>query len=85
MLILSNTTIDEAEYVGRRIQEKVKAAAQSRGQGISISIGLGEVPTNGSSLDAVLECVDQVLYQCKERHGAGGLMRAGRVESPEVV
>jgi diguanylate cyclase (GGDEF)-like protein len=85
VLILSNTTVDEAEYVGRRIQEKVKASAQSRGHDISISICFGEVPTNGSTLDSVLECVDQVLYQCKQRHGAGGLMRAGRVESPEVV
>ncbi len=85
VLILSNTTIDEAEYVGRRIQEKVKAAAQSRGQELSLSIGLGEAPTNGATLDAVLECVDQVLYQCKERHGAGGLMRAGQVEAPEAV
>ncbi len=85
VLILSNTTIDEAEYVGRRIQEKIKTAAQSRGQAISITIALGEVPTNGANLDAVLECVDQVLYQCKERHGAGGMMRAGRVEAQEAV
>jgi len=85
VLILSNTTLDEAEYVGRRIQEKVKAVAQSRGQDISLSIGLGEVPTNGVTLDAVLECVDQVLYQCKQRHGAGGLMRVNKVGAPGVV
>lgn len=85
VLLLSNTTLDEAEYVGRRIQEKVKVAAQSRGQDISLTIALGEAPTNGATLDAVLECVDQVLYQSKQRHGAGGLMRAGRVEAPKVA
>jgi diguanylate cyclase (GGDEF)-like protein len=85
VLILSNTTMDEAEYVGRRIQEKVKEAAESRVQNISLTIALGEVPTHGATLDAVLECVDQVLYQSKAHHGAGGMMRAGRLEAPEVV
>ena len=82
VLILSNTTMDEAEYVGRRIQEKIKATAQSKGQELSLTIALGEAPTNGATLDKVLECVDQVLYQSKQRHGAGGLMRAARLEAP---
>jgi diguanylate cyclase (GGDEF)-like protein len=81
VLILSNTTMDEAEFVARRIQEKVKGTAQSRGHDISVTIAFGEAPTHGASLDAVLETVDQALYQSKEKHGAGGVMRAGQLES----
>lgn len=82
VLILSNTTMDEAEYVARRIQEKVRTSAQSRGQDISVTIAYGEAPTHGATLDKVLESVDQALYQSKLKQGAGGLMRAGEIEVP---
>ncbi len=82
VLILSNTSLDEAEYVAHRIQEKVKTSAQARGQDISVTIAYGEAPTHGATLDTVLETVDQALYQAKLKHGAGGLMRAGQVETP---
>jgi diguanylate cyclase (GGDEF)-like protein len=83
VLILSNTTMDEAEYVARRIQEKVKTSAQSRGQDISVTIAYGEAPTHGATLDKVLESVDQALYQSKLIHGAGGVMRAGSEEAAQ--
>ena len=82
VLILSNTTMDEAEYVARRIQEKVKSTAQSRGHDISVTIAFGEAPTDGATLETVLESVDQALYHSKVNHGAGGVIRAGRVEAP---
>jgi diguanylate cyclase (GGDEF)-like protein len=85
VLILSNTTMDEAEYVARRIQEKVKTCAQVRGQDLSVTIAYGEAPTDGATLDAVLESVDQALYQSKLKHGAGGLIRASRVEAVHPV
>ena len=79
VLMLSNTTMDEAEHVARRIQSKVVASAQARGQEISLTIAYGEAPTDGATFDAVLESVDQALYQSKLKHGVGGLMRAGGV------
>ena len=82
VLILSNTSMDEAEYVARRLQEKVKTSAQARGQEMSMTIAYGEAPTHGATLDKVLESVDQALYQSKLKHGTGGLMRAGEVEVP---
>ncbi len=85
VLILSNTSMDEAEYVARRIQEKVKTSAQSRGQDMSVTIAYGEAPTDGATLDKVLESVDQALYQSKLKYGAGGLMRAGQVEAPNLA
>lgn len=81
VVILSNTTMDEAEYVARRIQEKVKSTAQSRGHDISVTIAFGEAPTDGATLDTVLEAVDQALYQAKINFGTGGVMRAGPVEA----
>ena len=79
VLMLRNTTIVEAEHVARRSQSKVVASAQARGQEISLTIAYGEAPTDGATFDAVLESVDQALYQSKLKHGVGGLMRAGGV------
>ena len=80
VLMLSNTTMDEAEHVARRIQSKVVVSAQARGHDLSLTIAYGEAPSDGATLDAVLESVDQALYQSKLKHGAGGLMRASRAE-----
>ena len=85
VLILTNTTMDEAEYVARRLQEKVKTCTQARGQDLSVTIALGEAPADGATLDAVLESVDQALYQSKLKHGPGGLIRASRVEAVHPV
>lgn len=85
VVILSNTTMDEAEYVARRIQEKVKNTEQARGHDITVTIAFGEAPTHGATLDSVLEVVDQALYQSKVNQGTGGLMRVGRVEAPSTV
>ena len=85
VLILSNTSMDEAEFVARRLQEKVKSSAQSRGQNVSLTIAYGEAPTHGATLDAVLEAVDQALYQSKLKHGAGGVMRASDLQAPKLA
>ena len=85
VLILTNTTMDEAEYVARRIQEKVKTCTQARGQDLSVTIAYGEAPADGATLDAVLESVDQALYQSKLKQGAGGLIRASRAEAVHPI
>ena len=85
VLLIADTTLDEAESVARRIQDKVRASAAERGQDFSLTIGFGEAPTHGTSLDEVLETVDQVLYQSKLKHGAGGLMRAAERTTPDLI
>jgi len=81
VIILSDTQIDEAEQIARRIQERVQVCAQNRGLDFSLTIGLGEAPAHGHSLDAILKCVDMALYQSKAEHGSGGVKRAPAVDS----
>ncbi len=77
VLLLRDLSLDHAEQVGRRIQEAARAWAAENGIDLSVSIGLGEAPAHGADLDALLDHVDQAMYQSKLDHGAGGLCRAG--------
>jgi len=76
VLLLRDLSLDQAEVVGRRIQAEARDWATACGLDISVSIGLGEAPTHGTDLDALLDRVDQAMYQSKLSHGAGGLCRA---------
>jgi diguanylate cyclase (GGDEF)-like protein len=76
VLLLRDLSLDQAEVVGRRIQAEARDWATASGIDISVSIGLGEAPTHGADLDALLDRVDQAMYQSKLAHGAGGLCRA---------
>jgi diguanylate cyclase (GGDEF)-like protein len=78
VLLLSETSLDDAEIIARRIQERVDACAKERGLDYSVTIGLGEAPDDGATLDAILESVDQALYQCKSENGGGGVRRVAR-------
>ena len=76
VLLLTDTNLDEAEIIARRIQDRVKASAAGRDQNVSLSIGFGEAPSHGHTLDDVLQTVDRALYESKLKHGSGGTMRA---------
>jgi predicted signal transduction protein with EAL and GGDEF domain len=41
----------------------------------SVTIGLGEAPTHGDSLEDILAQVDRALYHAKAHNGGGGIMR----------
>jgi diguanylate cyclase (GGDEF)-like protein len=76
VVLLHNATLDEAEPIARRIQARVNEYASERGLDFSVTIGLGEAPLHGASIDTLLDRVDEALYRSKKMHGAGGIERA---------
>ncbi len=76
VLILTDTSIEQAERVAQRIQEQVAVCARTNNLDYSVTIGLGEAPQHGASLSDILERVDRALYQAKA-HPSGGIMRCG--------
>lgn len=76
VLILSDITLDEAELAAARIQEQIARYAQDNDLPCSVTIALGEAPTHGQTLDAILEQVDRALYKCKQARDCTGIMRA---------
>ena len=65
VLLLPNTALEQARNVAERLQAQTAAFAQARQIDLSISIGLGEAPTHGQDLAALLAQVDQAMYRCK--------------------
>lgn len=76
VLILTDTTLEQAERVAQRIQEQVAVCARINNLEYSVTIGLGEAPQHGTSLSDVLARVDRALYQAKAQ-ACGGIMRCG--------
>lgn len=76
VLLLRDTTLDQAAAVGQRIQRALGRWAGRNDVDISMTLGIGEAPVHGTDLDALLAGVDKALYQSKAEHGAGGLCYA---------
>jgi diguanylate cyclase (GGDEF)-like protein len=73
VLILENTSLDAAQTVAHRIQTRVASWAADNALDFSVSIGLGEAPTHGTSFAEVLERVDKAMYDGKAESGCGGI------------
>ena len=80
VVILHDTDIDQAETIAQRIQEQVGHCARQHSLHYSVTIGLGEAPTHGSTLSDLLAQVDRALYHAKGRMN-GGIMRACHLEA----
>ncbi len=78
VLVLNNTTVDQAEVIGRRIQARIASWAAENGMDCSATIALAEAPTHGEELSELLSCADQALYQSKQTRGPGGVQRVQR-------
>lgn len=65
-VLLPETPLDGAVEVAERIRGRVAEQQFGDGAGITISIGLGECPTDGDSLETIIECADAALYHAKE-------------------
>ena len=65
VLLLPNTALDEARAVALRLQGKTEDYAQGKQIELSVSIGIGEAPTHGHDLAALLDQVDQAMYRAK--------------------
>ena len=65
VLLLPNTSLEHARAVAERLRGQTAAMAAAKQIDLSISIGLGEAPTHGQDLAALLAQVDQAMYRCK--------------------
>lgn len=75
VLLLPGAGLDQAEVVALRIQRKLAAWAEDQGLECSLTIGVGEAPAQGDSLDALLHRVDLAMYASKGSADAGGIRR----------
>ncbi len=80
VLIVNDIDMEQADEIGRRIQESVRGWGQENAIDISVTIGIGEAPRHGNSLDAVLELVDRALYYSKSKQGRGGICHADIIQ-----
>jgi diguanylate cyclase (GGDEF)-like protein len=76
LILLENTSLEDAEYVATRIQQQVNDWANENRIDVSVTFGLGEAPTHGDNFHSLLEQVDRALYQSKTAHTGGGLAHA---------
>jgi diguanylate cyclase (GGDEF)-like protein len=73
VLLLPDTTLDEADGVANRVQTLVRGWSQERSYGCGVSVGLGAVPEAERDLLQVLEGVDRILYSSKSLRRQGGV------------
>jgi len=76
VMLLENTSPEDAECVATRIQHQVNAWARENGIDVSVTFGVGEAPTHGDNFHSLLEQVDRALYHSKTTHTGGGLAHA---------
>lgn len=70
VLVLDEVDADTAQGIGQRLQHQIEQWAAEQGHDLGVSIGIGEVPTHGSDILALLHQVDQTMYRSK--HAAEG-------------
>jgi diguanylate cyclase (GGDEF)-like protein len=76
IILLENTSLEDAECVATRIQQQVTYWADENSIDVSVTFGLGEAPTHGDNFHNLLEQVDRALYHSKTAHTGGGLAYA---------
>jgi len=76
VILLNDATMDVGEQIARRIQARVQEFAHEQGLDFGVTIALGEAPTHGATIDALMDRVDEALYRSKSQRGAGGIGRA---------
>jgi diguanylate cyclase (GGDEF)-like protein len=76
IILLEDTSLEDAECIATRIQQRVNYWANENSIDFSASFGLGEAPTHGDNFHSLLEQVDQALYHSKTAHTGGGLAYA---------
>ncbi|HUW28518.1 MAG TPA: diguanylate cyclase [Sulfuriferula sp.] len=79
VILMPETQLDQSEQVARRIQAAFAHWCAERGYQCSATIGIGEAPRDGRSLEAVLDKVDAALYHSKAATPYGGLQRVDRL------
>ena len=78
VILLENTSYENAEMVADKIREKLKQPVQIQSieLNISISIGIAVYPDDGTEMSELLEKADKRMYQAKEQ-GKGKMTEPG--------
>jgi len=79
VVLLFDTGLDDAQVAAERIQDHVRRCATKEGLSCSATIGIGEAPTHGNTLEEILERVDAAMYHSKQNDNRGSIQRADRV------
>ena len=74
VLLLPDTSADEARKVAERLRAQTAAWAQRSQIDVGVTIGIGEAPTHGNDLTTLLDRVDQVMYQSKSDPNCIGMI-----------
>lgn len=84
-VVLPETPLDGALEVAERIRERMaEEAFGTNGSKVTLSIGLGEFPTDGATPEAVIAGADSALYRAKE-HGRNCVVTTRMVLTPVQV
>jgi diguanylate cyclase (GGDEF)-like protein len=82
VILLCDASLDDAREAAERIQQNVNTCAEAHGIDCSVSIGIGEAPTHGKTLDDILARVDEAMYQLKLSNNRGSIQCA--VPQPQI-
>jgi diguanylate cyclase (GGDEF)-like protein len=70
IVLLPRTPVDETKKIALRISESVKSSefniAKDQKYRLSLSIGVGEFPTDATSAKAIIEFADKMMYLSKK-------------------
>lgn len=67
VILLQDIELEQAFRISERIQKRLERWVRERHYDVGISIGLGEAPRHGDTLETLLDQVDAALYECKGR------------------
>jgi diguanylate cyclase (GGDEF)-like protein len=67
VIVLPETSLEIAQNVGNRLRENVKKASQGWQFPITISMGVSCYPTNGNSINELIDCAEMALRLAKEQ------------------
>ena len=79
LLILPRTSREGGEVVARRVRQVIGDWARENRIDFDVSIGVGNYPEHGATLEAVITSVDKAMYRSKAMHGGGGILHVDRI------
>jgi diguanylate cyclase (GGDEF)-like protein len=65
LILLPNTTIEEAYQIAERIRKTTEETISPIGKVVTISIGVGNMPNTASHYNELFNLIDQALYRAK--------------------
>jgi diguanylate cyclase (GGDEF)-like protein len=67
IVILPDTILEDAKYIGIRLREKIKEDSGEWELPITISIGIVSYPKNGNTINDLIVCAEKALRLAKEQ------------------